>query len=143
MGGGARHAQCRRLEFICDLVFLAAAALLRHRLDVSRRLCARRISNDRERRSHRGAERQPERFFLYVTFRRRRFACISWNCERFLSLDRACPERRFCCRRDAVFTNPYTGGRAPALPHLDRLPAALPGYSCSVEIMNASSVSAT
>jgi heme O synthase-like polyprenyltransferase len=77
MVGWAAARRCRCMEPFCHSRFVATAPFLRHRLDVSRRLFARRLPNDFQRRSQRRTKRQSKRVLLHLVAHRRRVTRFS------------------------------------------------------------------
>ena len=86
------------------IVFLwRAPALLRHRVDVPRRLFARRVPHDFKRRSERRTQRQSKCVLLHSPPGARGSARICWNCQLRLSADGASARWSIRRGRDAFF----------------------------------------
>ena len=136
LGGCARGHWSWRVESFRYRVFVADAAFLRHRVDVPRRLFARRVPHDFERRSQRRTQRQSECIFLHSPPGACRSARICRNCELRLSANRACARWIVRRRRDAFSATANAERCASTVFHIDSISSAVTRGFGSDEIMN-------
>src|SRR5262245_1405179 len=139
MGGCARRHWSRSMEPLHNRVFVADAALLRHRVDVPRRLFARRVSHDLKRRSQWRTERQPECVLLHSPSCPRRSARICWSCQLLLSANPACARWLLRRGRDAFSATPNARRCAFTVFCVDSVSSTVTGGFGSDEIMNTTS----
>ena len=139
LGGCARRHQSGGVESLHYRVSVADAALLRHRVDVPRRLFARRVPHDFKRRFQRRTQRKSECVLLHSPPGARRSACICWNCQLRLSANRACARwtiRRGC---NAFSATANTERCTSAVFRIDSVSSAVTGGFGPDEIMNTTS----
>src|SRR5437773_286514 len=139
LGGCARRHRSGGMESLHYRVFVADAALLRHRVDVPRRLFARRIPHDFKRRFQRRTQRQSERVLLHSPPGARRSARICWNCQLRLSANRACARWTIRRGRDAFSATANAERCASTVFRIDSVSSAVTGGFGSDEIMNTTS----
>ena len=139
LGGCARRHRSGGVESLRYRVFVADAALLRHRVDVPRRLFARRVPHDFKRRFQRRTQRQSECVLLHSPPGARRSARICWNCQLRLSANRACARWTIRRGRDAFSATANAERCASTVFRIDSVSSAVTGGFGSDEIMNTTS----